>query len=422
MRILAPLRHPPLALVWSGLAFSALGDQLNLVALGWVAVDAFGPAAGYLSAAKAAIVLLTAAFGGSLADGWDRRRTMVGADLCRCLVLALFVLAWLAEGRPDPWLLGAAVVVLAAGEAFFEPALQTVLPALVVEPGLLVAANGLLDATDRLARLIGPGLIALAGAGLPPVHVFTLDAVSFLTSAAAVASVRLPRMPRVRTGLAPAGSLVRGFRAARREPLLGYLLAAGGLLNGVWYTVFFLAVPLAIGGFGASGAAGLGLYGLVFSCYGFSNLAANLIVGSRPLPARPAGLIFSGVAMTGAGIGLMALACTPLVPPPLQRPAFAAAAAVSGFGGPLKDIAAAALRQILIPAADIAAAMRASLIVNASGLLLAMLAAPAACAGLGAAGVMLAGAAAYGAVALAGWIRFAGMPALAAPPPARGES
>jgi DHA3 family macrolide efflux protein-like MFS transporter len=380
------------------------------VALGWVAVDTFGPAAGYLAAAKAAIILLTALVGGSLADRWDRRRTMVGADLCRCLVLLLLVGAWIARGHPDPWLLVATIVVLAAGEAFFEPALQTMLPVLVEERELLVATNALLDATDRLARLLGPGLIAALGALVPTVHFFSLDAASFLVSAVAVGMLRVPHdrrpvLPADRASVAD--SLLRGFRAMRRDKLLGYLLTVGGIVNGIWYAVFFLAVPLAIGEhLDRPGAAGLAAYGVVFSCYGLSNLAANVVIGSRLLPARPAGLIFLGNFLIGAGIALMGVACLPVVPLPWRLPAFTTAAAIAGFGGPLKDIPTATLRQLLIAPVDMAAAMRATLIVSSSGLLAAMALAPLACARLGSIGVMLFAAAVYCCVALAGWLRF----------------
>ena len=37
MRVLAPLRQKDIALLWGGLAISAVGDQLYLVALVWIA-------------------------------------------------------------------------------------------------------------------------------------------------------------------------------------------------------------------------------------------------------------------------------------------------------------------------------------------------------------------------------------------------
>jgi MFS family permease len=410
MRIIAPLRRRSIALVWSALAFSALGDQLNLVALGWVAVDAFGPAAGYLAAAKAGIVLLTALLGGNLADRIDRRRTMVGADLVRCAVLVLLVGAWIASGRANPWLIAVTIVVLAAGEAFFTPALQTMLPVLAKEKELLVAVNGLLDATERLGRLIAPALIAVLGALMPTMHFFTLDALTFLVSALAVATLDVPddRRPALPVGRATiVAGLLRGFRATCRDKLLGYLLAVAGPLNGVWYAVFFLAVPLAISGYlDLPGTAGLSAYGLTFSCYGISNVVGNIIVGGRPMPVRPARLVFAGDLLIGTGIALMALTCTPVLSPAWRLPAFIAAAGIAGFGGPLKDVPAATLRQLLVPSVDMAAAMRAYLIVGSAGLLVAMVLAPVACAKFGSISVMLLAASLYVGVALVGWWRF----------------
>lgn len=410
MLLFSLLRRRSVALIWSGLAFSALGDQLYAVALGWVAVDVFGAAAGYIAAVKAAIILLTLVIGGGLADRWDRKRTMMGADLLRFASLLLLVLAWSVENRPNPWLLATAVGVLAAGEAFFQPALQALLPGLLArEPGLLVAANSLLDATNRLARLLGPGLIALVGALVAPVHFFSLNAVSFLLSTLALASLRVPPgQPRSSDSgdLHPIASMARGFRVMRRDRLLGYLLDVSGLISGAWYVVFFLAVPLAITQYlGASDASGFGVYGLVISAYGLSNLAANLIIGSRDLPARPSRLIFFGVSVTGLGIVAMAIACSPLVPGPFRLLAFVAASALSGFGGPLKDIPFATLRQTLIAPSDIAAGMRAYLATTQIGMLAAMLTAPWACEAIGPRGVMLVCGAILLGIAGMGWWR-----------------
>ncbi|WFT94305.1 MFS transporter [Bradyrhizobium barranii] len=410
MRILAPLRRRSVALVWSALAFSALGDQFNLVVLTWVAVDTLGPKAGYLSAAKAAIILVVALVGGTVANRWDSRRTMVGADLCRCFILLALVAAWLARGQPDPWLLVATIVVLATAEAFFVPALQSTLPALVEHPQLLVATNGLFDATDRLARLLGPGLVAVVGALVAPVHFFTMDAVSFLISAVAVGALRLPherRAPVTADRTSFRKNIVGGFHAVRREPFLGYLLSVTGLINGAWYAVFLLALPLAISNYlASSGGIGLGTYGFIFSCYGAGNLAANLTVGSRLLPKRPAGLIFLGTCLCGAGIILMALACTLITTPYLRVLGVTLSAAMSGFGAPLKDLPFATLRQLLIPSADIAPAMRAYLVVAYAGLLIGMLLAPLASTAFGSIDVMLLAGAIYLMIAVVGWLRF----------------
>ncbi|HEY3846841.1 MAG TPA: hypothetical protein VGL95_06985, partial [Acetobacteraceae bacterium] len=100
MRILAPLRSPQLALLWGGLALSAVGDQLYAVALSWIAVGVLGPAAGYLSALGAAAVLMAALASGHWADRCEQRKLMMSADLIRAGALIVLVALWSLLERP----------------------------------------------------------------------------------------------------------------------------------------------------------------------------------------------------------------------------------------------------------------------------------------------------------------------------------
>lgn len=383
MRILLPLGDGRVARLWAALALSAIGDQLYNVAMGWVAIGVFGAAAGYLSAARAAIILLAAFFGGSLMDRWDRQAGMVGADLSRAAALLLLVAVWYTLGAPSGMALAFAVLVLAVGDSVFGPALQTVLPQLAPRE-ILPATNALFDATARVARLLGPGLIAVLGASLAPVHFFTLDALSFLASAAAVAGLRLPRdAPAVRKPVWWPG-VVAGFRETRRHRPLAFALDMSGLINGAWFTLFYLALPLLL----VARDDGIARYGMVMACYGVSNLVANLVVGSRPMSPRPGRQILCGIALLAAGMLAIAVISGLDLPPATQGLALAAASCLAGFGGPLEDIPVATLRQMLIPADTIAGATRAAQIVTNLGTLVAMLAAPIACVALGAVAVM----------------------------------
>ncbi len=194
--ILRPLRDPALALLWAGLATSAVGDQLFAVALAWVTVGVFGAAAGYLSALQAATVLAVALLAGRWADRRAHRPLMIAADLGRAAVLACVVVAWLLRGAPPAWALVAAVLALAIGQALFRPALQATIPAVVRDFAALPAANALLDTTDRIARLLGPGLVSLLAALLPLVHFVTLDVSTFLASASTLVAIgRLRALP-----------------------------------------------------------------------------------------------------------------------------------------------------------------------------------------------------------------------------------
>lgn len=389
-----PLRIRAVALLWGGLSFSAIGDQLYAVALSWVAVELLGANAGYLSALQALTLLLAGLSVGKWADGWTPRVAMIGADLTRAVVLLLMVSAWWLSGRPPAWMLVLAIVVLAVGQAVFQPALQAWLPTLVRPAQWLPAANGLFDATDRSARLIGPGLVALAAGSLPVMHFFTLDALSFLGSAAALMLIapsrRSPLMP---TSAEPGRlwqSVARGWMAIRQHPVLSYALASTGVNNGAWYATFFLGLPLLLAAPGAEGASlqGIGAYGLVIACYGCTNLASTVFFGSRALPAQPQFQMFGGNGLVGFGVVLMGL--TPLLPAACRVPALAAAAALGAIGGPMKDIPLAVLRQTRIPHADRSSAMRAYLVMNSAGMLLAMVSASALIGAIGVPGFVVA--------------------------------
>jgi MFS family permease len=348
---------------------------LFAVALAWIAVGAFGAAAGYLTALQAVIVLASTLFGGRWADRRQHLRLMIAADLCRAAVLAGVVAVWLGRGAPPAWTLIAAVVVLAAGQAFFRPALQATIPAVVADAARLPAANALIDTTERIARLLGPGLIGLLAGILPLVHFVTFDAATFIASALALLFIRriraLPRAapPPAETVLA---SALRGFVAVRPLPLLFYVLATSGVVNGVWFAAMFLGLPLML----EHGGAGVGAYGLVIASYGSTNLLATLIVGSFPVPRRPAWMVLGGAGLVGVGTTLLGVAGLLPLPPGWLVPALCLAAAAGAAGGPMEDIAVAVLRQTRLRREDQAAAARAFMTCNNLGLLAAFLAGP----------------------------------------------
>jgi DHA3 family macrolide efflux protein-like MFS transporter len=415
MLILRPLHRRPVALLWGGLALSGIGDQLYFVALAWIAVGLIGADAGYLGALQAAAVLLVALIGGIWADGWDHRRTMIGADLVRALAVLVPVAATLA-GPLTVWTLIPPALAVAGLRAFFEPALQASLPRIAGDPALLPATNALFDATQRIARLVGPMLAGLLSGLMPVIHLFTLDALSFLASAGAIAELRGVLPPRDRAEAAgPArassrillGSLGRALPALRQRQVMTYAVWSGGILNGLWYMTIFLGLPLIIAGHALSlfGGSGIEAYGLVMASYGLTNLAANLVIGSRPL-LRPGRLIFTGNVVLGLGLASLGLADW-LVPAGLLLPALMAAAGLTAIGGPMHDIPLATWLQTLFAPAEIAGVARLVMVANQAGLLIGMLAAPALFAALGTSLVTIGCGAGIAVIGLGGLWRFA---------------
>lgn len=386
-------------MLWGGLATSALGDQLGIVAIAWIAVGAFGAAAGYLAALQAGITVLAGLLAGRWIEGFNERRLMIAADAVRAMVLLGVVAVWEASSHVGAVALVLLVAVLAAGQTVFAPSVQTIMPELTPSPEMLPAVNALLDGTARMARVGGPAFVALIASRLPTIHFLTLDAGSFLASAAAVLAIGARPTRAVRSGTGQNGAALRGFRALRRDRLLRFLLHTSGINNGVWYAAMFLGLPLLLARDGYAGPDGVRAFGIVLACYGLANLGSNLVVGSRPLPQAPARMILSGNMLTGGGIALIGLAA---LHPGLQIWPVCAGAAIAGSGGPINDIPRTTLMQTVPPAADIAAGFRAWLVMANAGILLAMTAAPTlfqatgAAAGIAMLGALMAATAALG--------------------------
>src|SRR5438552_3113667 len=110
----------------------------------WFALVAGGPL-GVLAVRLADSVpaLLFGFHGGLAADRWNRRRTLIAADLVRAAVLVPIAGAGLA-GRLPLWGLVVAAFVLESATSYFQPAYGALLPA-VAGRNNVQAANGLIQ-------------------------------------------------------------------------------------------------------------------------------------------------------------------------------------------------------------------------------------------------------------------------------------
>ena len=123
---------------------------------------------------------------GVFADRWDRRLTMIVADI----LLAGGLLPLLAvHGRDQVWIVLAVLIWEGALQQFFSPAELAMIPRLV-PPGQLVGANALSGQVTNISRLAGSALggVIVAVDGITAVT--AADAASFLASAALLALVR----------------------------------------------------------------------------------------------------------------------------------------------------------------------------------------------------------------------------------------
>src|SRR5437868_15392575 len=133
-------------------------------------------------------MLATLLWGGVLADRYPRKRLMIGSDLARALVMAVFC-ALDATGQLTLTRVIVLAVLFGAADGFFQPAFGGIVP-LVVETPMLASANSLIGVARQGSAIVGPALAAALYGTVGPATVWAIDGCSFAVSAAALWAAR----------------------------------------------------------------------------------------------------------------------------------------------------------------------------------------------------------------------------------------
>jgi MFS family permease len=181
------LRQRDFFLAWLGGLISMMGDWVLFIALPiyiYQLTDSTLATSGMFVAGLLPALLL-GSVAGVFVDRWDRKRTMIIANLVfAVIVLPLFAL------RSADWVWVAYVVSFGRSlvSQFFRPAENAFLPRLVAEKDLL-SANSLNALNNNLARLLGPAIGGAVMGRFGINAVVLIDAISFLAAAGLIALI-----------------------------------------------------------------------------------------------------------------------------------------------------------------------------------------------------------------------------------------
>ena len=248
---------------------------------------------GVLNFCQFAPVLLFAAWTGSVADRFDRRRLLLFTQSGAAVLSACLAgLAW--RGVAGTWTIVGFSGALGVMTAFSNPA-QTAMVGSLVAADDLPQAIALNTMTFNLARAIGPAAAAgvIAAFGVAPA--FAVNSLSFLVLVVGIALVRPAPVRRARR--AP---LRESLRLVRADPRLAAYLA-------VVMTVSFAADPVNTESPALAHAFGFSSTwsGALVGCFGAGAVVAALLVvgrvsGSRRRMTATLGLLGGGIALAAA--------------------------------------------------------------------------------------------------------------------------
>lgn len=326
MGYLRLLSAPIPRLVWGGQLCSTVGDKLYYLAAAWVTWRLTGsPAAVGTVAAFSAIPLIIVGIAGArLVNRGHRFRLLIALDLARAAAVLVVPLIS-ATGELAVWHLALVGMVLSALDSIFRPALKSTLPVLV-EGEHLQPFVGLMDLTDRLARIVGPGGAGLLLAVIPEIHLFTVDAASFVVSALSLAAVaRRANMP-----VAPPvarqtmGRAIRdGLGYVGRHETLRVAISLRMIANALW-ALLTIGMPVIVS---ARFHDDIGGYGAMIAAFGAGTLVGSLVIGNVGVGDHLLAVGF--LAWVIVGVGFVAVAAAPALPIAVL------ATALIGLGTPL---------------------------------------------------------------------------------------
>lgn len=293
--LLNSLRHRDYRFFIGAFTTSCIGSWAYNVALAVWLIDETGSSA-WLAAATAARfgpALVMSAYGGVLADRFERVRLMVGLDVFLTLAMAVLALEMLVGASPV--LVLVTVGVTASVSTVYEPAATAMTPLLVPERDL-GSANALRNTVDNVCVVAGPAIGALALLVADPWLAVAFNALTFAVSALLVARVRTRSRPVDVTAGGEAGPLQQltvGVRTIAESSGTAVLVAFSVVATFVYGTdtVLFVVVSDEVLGTGAEG------YGYLLAGLGIGGIAAAGLVTRLEQRPRLGPVILAGMAL-----------------------------------------------------------------------------------------------------------------------------
>ncbi len=262
---------------FAGQIVSVSGNWMQMVAETWLMLELTGSgvAVGLTAAAQFLPILLFGAYGGLIADRYDKRRLLMLTQAVMA-VPALVLLGLTAEGAIEPWMILALAFARGSVNAVDNPTRQ----AFVIEmvgSRRLVNAVSLNSVIVHSSRMVGPALAGLliAAAGVEPC--FMLNAATFAVMIVALSRMEPAELRTPRRAEREPGALRAALRYVRATPALAVPLAMMALVGTLGFNFQVLLPLLAKSSF----EGGPQTYGMLVSAMGIGSIAGALAAGAR---------------------------------------------------------------------------------------------------------------------------------------------
>ncbi len=315
--MLTILHHRNFSLLWVAGFISLLGDWVLYTVFPFYIAKSTGSAlaTGAMAVVEVLPGLLFGSIVGVFVDRWDRKRTMIGADFLRALVLLLL---FVVQSPRILWVIYVVAFAETSISLFFGPA-KVALMRQVVNDQDLVSANALNSISDNVCRLVGPaiggGIFLLLG-----LHsLVVIDSASYILSGLLIGGIVLPILLTKQPDSTQSEATKRPLLAFWQQWLQGFQF----IHQRRWLVTLCVFMAIAMVGQGILNALlaifaeqvvkmNAQVYGWFVSIQGIGGLVGGFTIGKVGKAVQPARLLGSSIG--AAGLLLLLLVNVPLIP------------------------------------------------------------------------------------------------------------
>ncbi|MCW2666812.1 MAG: major facilitator superfamily 1, partial [Frankiales bacterium] len=277
----------------TGQVISLSGTWAQRVAQDWLVLELSGNsgvALGLVTGLQFLPVLLFGLYGGVLADRYDKRRLLIGAQVVMgLLALALAVLDL--SGLVALWHVYLLAALLGFAGVVDTPVRQAFVSE-IVGPEDLANAVSLNSATFNTSRIVGPALAGVAIGSVGTGWVFLANAVSYVAVVAGLCAMRPAELRPSRRVARARGQTREGLAYVRSRPDLLVPIVLVGVVGmfGLNFQITLALIAKEVFGKGADA------YGLLLSCLALGSLVGALASARRSGPPRTRRLFAAALA------------------------------------------------------------------------------------------------------------------------------
>lgn len=279
-------------LMLQGNAFSALGDVLYSVAIGYWVYDATGSNTlmGLMSSISMFMTMFLSPFTGSIVDKCNRKAIIVGMDVIRGIIMLVIGGLALTDALSVPVVLVAAALASTCS-VFFSPAVSTFLLDIIPHNDMVrgqSVSQGISTLISLVGKAVSGALVAFLGVPL----IIVLNGISYLISAFTEMFLTVPKSKQQGQSVTVSGVLKDfgiAFRTIFRDRFLSLFIPCALIINLLGYGPMTLMLPFMLEkGFTVE------LYGYAMSLETAASLIAVILLGIWKLKPKARYRVLAG--------------------------------------------------------------------------------------------------------------------------------